>query len=49
MNAAKDCTLQEKLLRCAMALILAAGALLYAALTLAGCRRAERSFEQLDL
>ena len=28
MNAAKDCTLQEKLLRCAMALILAAGALL---------------------
>ena len=32
MNAAKDCTLQEKLLRCAMALILAAGALLaYAA------------------
>ena len=23
MNAAKDCTLQEKLLRCAMALILA--------------------------
>jgi hypothetical protein len=28
MNAAKDCTLQEKLLRCAMALVLAAGALL---------------------
>lgn len=28
MNAAKDCTLQERLLRCAMALILAAGALL---------------------
>ena len=28
MNAAKDCTLQEKLLRCAMALLLAAGALL---------------------
>ena len=28
MNAAKDCTLQEKLIRCAMALILAAGALL---------------------
>ena len=28
MNAAKDCILQEKLLRCAMALILAAGALL---------------------
>ena len=28
MNAAKDCTLQEKLLRCAMALILAAGAML---------------------
>ena len=28
MNAAKDCTLQERLLRCAMALILATGALL---------------------
>ena len=27
MNAAKDCTLQEKLLRCAMALILAASSL----------------------